>query len=133
MLKMNTLSTTLSLNDFSKRKIYYYYYKHEIQDRIYIQYKISMVCNWYVIWQILRIIIPDAMLDKFILWHHQVLSSVGTSRLEDSIKGVHFYHPRLRDWIAVIVGSCEAYQNYKLQGRGVGELELTHGTEQPSI
>jgi hypothetical protein len=61
------------------------------------------------------------MLDKFILWYHEVLSHVGTSRLEDSIK-VHFYHPRLRERIAVIVGTCEACQKYKLPGRGVGEL-----------
>jgi hypothetical protein len=68
-----------------------------------------------------KIVIPDAMLDKFILWYHEVLPHAGTSRLEDSIK-VHFYHPRLRQCIAVIVGTCDACQKYKLPGRGVGEL-----------
>ena len=68
-----------------------------------------------------KICIPDASLNKLVLWYHTILNYTGITRLYETM-ALHVYHRDLRMRIETTIGSCAACQRYKLVGKGYGEL-----------
>ena len=68
-----------------------------------------------------RIVLPEAMVDDVIEWHHIVLSHPGIIRMEQTI-GKLFYVPRLRASIEVYAKRCDSCQRNKANPTGVAEV-----------
>lgn len=69
-----------------------------------------------------RIAIPDIILTRLITWYHESMAhAVGQDRLEQAIS-THYYHPKLRETIQEVVGSCDACQKNKDGSRAYGLL-----------
>ena len=77
-----------------------------------------------------RIVIPDTLLQTMVQWYHNVLHHAGMDRLKQTINAA-FYHPLLDRAVTQCVHVCSVCQQFKLSGRGYGELAPREALFQP--
>jgi len=70
-----------------------------------------------------RILVPEPLRDKLILWYHRMLVHPGSTRLYNTLHQ-HYIWPKMQENIANVIRSCKACQIGKRGERGYGEIPL---------
>jgi len=70
-----------------------------------------------------RILVPESLRTKLILWYHRMLVHPGTTRLYNTLRQ-HYIWPKMQDSIADVIRPCKPCQIGKRGERGYGEIPL---------